>query len=231
MKILIVDSDELSVQKTRAMLLGKKMNVTSVPDWPEASEAMQTYAFDAVLLSMRRDRKAAFDFITGTRLKGIKFPILVLSSDPKSEVRVSALNLGADDFILRPFTTDELVARILAVVRRTHNLMDTTVRIGQLEIDLTSQIARAGGRMIGLTTKEYSVLELLAVRKGRAMSKKHILDQLYGGEDEPNIKVIDVFVCNLRKKLSQALEGRCPVQTVRGRGYLIEAQDDIGMAV
>lgn len=222
MKVLIVEDDGLMAQTIAALLGQRKFNATIVSDGRSALEMMELYPFDAVLLDMRLKRESGLDVLREARRKGITYPILVLSGDMEIQTKVAALGAGADDYVTKPFKIDELSARILAVVRRTNGHINTKVTIGDLVIDLDARTATAHGKMLTLTSKEYDILETLALRKGRTLSKDMLMSQLYGGVDEPSIKIIDVFICKLRKKLSDALDGNCPIQTVWGRGYLMK---------
>ncbi|WFE76290.1 response regulator transcription factor [Roseinatronobacter sp. S2] len=222
MKVLIVEDDGLMAQTIAALLGQRKFNATIVSDGRSALEMMELYPFDAVLLDLRLKRESGLDVLREARRKGISYPILILSGDMEISTKVEALGAGADDYITKPFKIDELSARILAVVRRANGHINTKVTIGDLVIDLDARIVTAHGNMLTLTSKEYDILETLALRKGRTLSKDMLMSQLYGGVDEPSIKIIDVFICKLRKKLSDALDGNCPIQTVWGRGYMIK---------
>ncbi|MGP9789687.1 response regulator transcription factor [Roseinatronobacter sp. NSM] len=226
MKVLIVEDDGLMAQTIAALLGQKKFNATIVSDGRSALEMMTLYPFDAVLLDLRLKQESGLDILREARRKGLTYPILILSGDLEISTKVAALGAGADDYITKPFKIDELSARILAVVRRTNGHINTKVTIGDLVIDLDARTASAQGKLLTLTSKEYDILETLALRKGRTLSKDMLMSQLYGGVDEPSIKIIDVFICKLRKKLCDALDGNCPIQTVWGRGYMMKDPSD-----
>ncbi|MBR3370037.1 MAG: response regulator transcription factor [Rhodobacteraceae bacterium] len=226
MKVLIVEDDGLMAQTIAALLGQKKFNATIVSDGRSALEMMELYPFDAVLLDLRLKQESGLDVLREARRKGLTYPILILSGDMEISTKVAALGAGADDYITKPFKIDELSARILAVVRRTNGHINTKVTIGELVIDLDARTATAQGKLLTLTSKEYDILETLALRKGRTLSKDMLMSQLYGGVDEPSIKIIDVFICKLRKKLCDALDGNCPIQTVWGRGYMMKDPSD-----
>jgi two-component system, cell cycle response regulator CtrA len=147
-------------------------------------------------------------------------PVMVLSGITLPQARVKALSLGADDFIIKPYDKAELLARMQAVVRRSKGFSQPTVRLGRLELNLDSREVTIDGRDIHLTGKEYSILELLVLRKGMVLTKEAFLNHLYGGMDEPEVKIIDVFVCKLRKKLARAGADGI-IGTIWGRGYMI----------
>jgi two-component system, cell cycle response regulator CtrA len=134
---------------------------------------------------------------------------------------VKGLGFGADDYLTKPFHRDELVARIHAIVRRSMGHAQSVVRCADLVVNLDAKRAEIAGRPVALTGKEYGMLELLALRLGSTLTKEMFLNQLYGGMDEPEQKIIDVFICKLRKKLAEASGGRTYIETVWGRGYVL----------
>jgi len=227
MKILVVEDDGLMAQAIAAMLAKEHFNATIVNDGQAALDMMTSYSFDAVLLDMRLKRESGLDVLHKARKKGITVPVLVLSGDAELSTKVTALGAGADDYITKPFKVAELSARISAVVRRNNGHVSEKVQIGNMTLDLTTRTVLAKGAPVALTCKEYDLLEALALRKGRTLDKDTLLSLLYGGRDEPNIKIIDVFICKLRKKLCDALDGVCPIQTVWGRGYILQDPADV----
>ena len=135
--------------------------------------------------------------------------------------KVKGLGFGADDYLTKPFHKEEPVARIHAVVRRTKGHVESVITIGDLDVKLDHETAEVNGAPVHLTSKEYQILEVLALQKGTALTKEMLLNHLYGGMDEPHIKIIDVFICKLRKKLANASGGRNYIETVWGRGYML----------
>jgi two-component system cell cycle response regulator CtrA len=173
-----------------------------------------------VLLDLALPDIEGFEVVRRMRLARNDTPVLILSGITLPQARVKALSLGADDFIIKPYDKAELLARMQAVVRRSKGFSQPTVRLGRLELNLDSREVSIDGRDIHLTGKEYSILELLVLRKGMVLTKEAFLNHLYGGMDEPEVKIIDVFVCKLRKKLARAgAEGI--IGTIWGRGYMI----------
>jgi two-component system cell cycle response regulator CtrA len=155
------------------------------------------------------------------RVSKVKTPILILSGNADMENKVKGLGFGADDYMTKPFHRDELVARIHAIVRRSQGLAQSVVHIGDLVVNLDSKTVEINHVRVRLTGKEYQMLELLSLRKGTTLTKEMFLNQLYGGMDEPEIKIIDVFICKLRKKLADASNGKDYIETVWGRGYVL----------
>ena len=137
------------------------------------------------------------------------------------EDKVRGLGLGADDYMTKPFHKSELVARIHAIVRRSKGHAQSVVQTGDLLVNLDAKTVEVGGARVHLTVKEYQMLELLSLRKGTTLTKEMFLNNLYGGMDEPEIKIIDVFICKLRKKLANASSGKDYIETVWGRGYVL----------
>ena len=152
-------------------------------------------------------------------------PVLVLSGLASIEDKVKGLGFGADDYLTKPFHKDELVARIHAIVRRSKGHAQSTITIGDLVIDLDEKRAAIGGKRVPLTVKEYQMLELLGLRKDSTITKEMFLNHLYGGMDEPDLKIVDVFICKLRKKLASASQGKNYIETIWGRGYVIRGEE------
>ena len=164
---------------------------------------------------------SGYEVVRALRLAKVKTPILILSGLAGTEDKVKGLGLGADDYLTKPFHRDEVVARIHAIVRRSRGHAQSVVTIGDLVVNLDEKSVEAGGARVHLTGKEYRILEILALRKGTTLSKEMFLNHLYGGMDEPELKIIDVFICKLRKKLANASGGRDYIETVWGRGYML----------
>jgi two-component system cell cycle response regulator CtrA len=200
------------------MLLGAHdFNVYSTDDAEEAVDLARMYDYDLLLLG---DVVNAHAVLTKLRAVKIAVPILRLAAD--MQVAVVSLNAGADDVVSRPFLPAELVARIHAIVRRSKGHAQSLIQVRDLVVNLDTKTVSVAGRPVHLTGKEYAMLELMALRKGSLITKEMFLNHLYGGMDEPEIKIIDVFICKLRKKLFAATEGRDGyVDTVWGRGYVL----------
>lgn len=220
MKILVVEDNGLMAQMITAALVRKRFNVTAVNDGASAIEMAQSYDFDAIILDLRLNGQSGLDILAHARRLGLDVPVLILSGDLETETKVAALAAGADDYLTKPFKADELTARLTAIIRRSNGHSQSRICIDRLQILLDSKEVRVDEQPLALTVKEYEVLETLALRKGMAVTKEMILTKLYGGRDEPDAKIIDVFVCKLRKKLAVAL-GENVIRTVWGRGYMI----------
>jgi len=153
-------------------------------------------------------------------------PVLILSGLSRPQAKVKGLGMGADDYITKPFDKAELLARIQAIVRRSKGFSQPSLRVGPLELNLDSREVKLRGKEIHLTGKKYAILELLMLRNGMVLTKEAFLNHLYGGIDEPEMKIIDVFICKLRKKLAVAGAGDM-ITTVWGRGYLVRESSSL----
>ena len=174
-----------------------------------------------ILLDLNLPDMSGYDVLKQLRVSKIKTPILILSGLAGIEDKVKGLGVGADDYMTKPFHKDELVARIHAIVRRSKGHAQSVIQTGDLVVNLDTKTVEVGGQRVHLTGKEYQMLELLSLRKGTTLTKEMFLNHLYGGMDEPELKIIDVFICKLRKKLANASEGRNFIETVWGRGYVL----------
>lgn len=149
-----------------------------------------------------------------------------MSGLSEPDKKVKGLGYGADDYLTKPFDKAELLARIQAVVRRSKGHSNSVIRTGDVEVNLDNQTVSVKGKALHLTGKEYGIMELLSLRKGSTLNKDQFLNHLYGGIDEPELKIIDVFICKLRKKLEKASGGKNYIETVWGRGYVLRDPDE-----
>ena len=161
-----------------------------------------------------------YDVIRRLRNGRIETPILMLSGVTELDSKIKSLGYGADDYLTKPFDKRELMARIQAIVRRSKGHSDSIIRTGKLAVNLDARTVEVESKPLHLTGKEYGILELLSLRKGTTLTKEMFLNHLYGGMDEPEVKIIDVFICKLRKKLQQATDQNY-IETVWGRGYVL----------
>ena len=157
----------------------------------------------------------------------VETPVLILSGLVEAENKVKGLGTGADDYLTKPFDKNELIARINAIVRRSKGHSDSVIHTGQLSVNLDAHTVEVESRSVHLTGKEYGILELLSLRKGTTLTKEMFLNHLYNGIDEPELKIIDVFVCKLRKKLAKATStSEHYIHTVWGRGYVLREPEE-----
>ena len=169
---------------------------------------------------------SGYDVLRTLRVSKVKTPILILSGLAGIEDKVKGLGFGADDYMTKPFHKDELIARIHAIVRRSKGHAQSVIHTGDLTVNLDTKTVEVHNQRVHLTSKEYQMLELLSLRKGTTLTKEMFLNHLYGGMDEPELKIIDVFICKLRKKLAMACEGENYIETVWGRGYVLRDPED-----
>ena len=224
MRALLVE-DEITAAKAVALMLRSGGAVVDTADTgEEALELVRHYDYDIVVLDLMLPDMDGFEVVRRIRTGRFDVPVLILSGLSRPQAKVKGLGLGADDFITKPFDKAELLARIQAVVRRSKGYSQPTLRIGPLQLNLDSREVLVSGRPVHLTGKEYAILELLVLRKGMVLTKETFLNHLYGGMDEPEMKIIDVFICKLRKKLAQAGADHL-IGTIWGRGYMLREPD------
>ena len=208
------------------MLRSERINAYTTDLGEEGIDLGKLYDYDIIILDLQLPDMSGFEVLKSLRLAKVQTPILILSGNAIVEAKVKALGFGADDYMTKPFHKDELVARILAVVRRSKGHSQSIITTGKLNVNLDTKTLEVGGSRVHLTAKEYQMVELLAIRKGSTLTKEMFLNHLYGGMDEPEMKIIDVFICKLRKKLRLACDGEDYIETVWGRGYVMRDPDD-----
>ncbi len=187
----------------------------------EGLNAVKLYAYDAILLDLMLPDVEGLEVLRRLRADRVAAPVLILSGLDDVAIKIRGLNSGADDYLIKPFDNRELLARIQAILRRFKGYADTVIRTGDLAVNLDTLTVEINGKRVNVTPKEHQILELLSQRKGMVLSKQAILGHLYGGMDEPETKIVDVFVCKLRKKLFLASGGRNYIETVWGCGYVL----------
>lgn len=220
MRILLIEPDAAVAQSIELMLKSESFNVYTTDQGAEGVDLGRLYDYDCILLADTPDLTDC-EMIKSLRVAKVKSSIIVLSRSARIGDIVFALGIGADDYLTKPFHKDELVARIHAIVRRAKGHAQSSIITGRLTVNIDTRTATIDGERIPLTGKEYQMIELLSLRKGVTLSKEMFLNHLYGGRDEPELKIIDVFVCKIRKKLSAATEGDGIIETIWGRGYVL----------
>ncbi len=220
MRVLLVEDDR-TASRAIAMVLRTGGTVVDQADTgEEALELVRRYDYDFVVLDLMLPDMEGYEVVRRMRASRIEVPVMILSGLTRAQAKVKALGAGADDFVCKPFDNTELLARMQAIVRRSKGFSQSTLRVGPLSLNLESHEVFVSGVQVNLTGKEYAILELLVMRKGMVLTKEMFLNHLYGGMDEPEMKIIDVFICKLRKKLAQAGADHV-IGTVWGRGYMI----------
>lgn len=226
MRVLIVKSALAAARGLQATLSSAKIGTELATDGEEALELLSSYAFSLVLLELDLPGISGLDVVRRMRLRRDATPVLMFAANASSITKARALNLGADDVISGLYDNHELVARIQAIIRRSGGFASSQIRIGSLSVDLGTRDVWVDGVAVRLTEKEFQVLEALVLKKGHVLTKDHFLNYLYGGMDEPDAKIIDVFICKLRKKLANA-GGDNLISTVWGRGYVIREPETL----
>ena len=221
MRILLVEDDPMTSKSIEMMLASANLNVYATDLGEEGIDLAKLYDYDLILLDINLPDMNGHEVLRQLRLAKIDTPILILSGMDDTENKIKGFGFGADDYMTKPFHREELVARIHAIVRRSKGHAQSLISTGNVVVNLDAKTVEANGRPVHLTGKEYQMFELLSLRKGTTLTKEMFLNHLYGGMDEPELKIIDVFICKLRKKLSNALEGENYIETVWGRGYVL----------
>ena len=228
MRVLLVEDDPTTSKRIELMLTHANLNVYSTDLGEEGIDLAKLYDYDLILLDLNLPDMNGHEVLRQLRHARIDTPILILSGDDDTETKLKGFGQGADDYLTKPFHREELVARIHAIIRRSKGHAQSIIKTGRIAVDLDAKTVDVGGNTVHLTGKEYQMLELLSLRKGTTLTKEMFLKHLYGGMDEPELKIIDVFICKLRKKLGEATDGDNYIETVWGRGYVL--RDPVPMA-
>ena len=221
MRILLVEDDPTTSKSIELMLGHANLNVYTTDLGEEGIDLAKLYDYDLILLDINLPDITGHEVLRQLRVARIETPILILSGDDDTQSKIKSFGFGADDYMTKPFHRDELVARIHAIIRRSKGHSQSMIKTGLVSVNLDAKTVDVDGKSVHLTGKEYQMLELLSLRKGSTLTKEMFLNHLYGGMDEPELKIIDVFICKLRKKLSEATGGKNYIETVWGRGYVL----------
>jgi two-component system, cell cycle response regulator CtrA len=230
MRVLLVEDDSPTAQSIELTLKSESFNVYTTDLGEEGVDLGKLYDYDIILLDLNLPDMSGFEVLRSLRVSKVKTPILILSGLAGIEDKVKGLDFGADDYMTKPFHRDELVARIHSIARRSKGHAESVVQTGDLVVNLDAKTVHINQVRVHLTVKEYRMLEFLSLRKGTTLTKEMFLNQLYGGMDEPEIKIIDVFMCKIRKKLANASNGKGYIETVWGRGYLLREPREAAVA-
>ena len=225
MRVLLIEDDSATAQSIELMLKSESFNVYTTDLGEEGIDLGKIYDYDIILLDLNLPDMSGFEVLRSLRVSKVRSPILILSGLACIEDKIKGLGFGADDYMTKPFHKDELVARIHAIVRRSKGHAQSVINIDDLCVNLDTKMVEINGARVYLTGKEYQMLELLSLRKDRTLTKEMFLSHLYGGLDEPEMKIIDVFICKLRKKLANASGGKDYIETVWGRGYVMREHE------
>ena len=225
MRVLLVEDDPTTSKSIEMMLTHANLNVYTTDLGEEGIDLAKLYDYDLILLDLGLPDMHGHEVLRQLRLARVETPILILSGSDDTENKIKGFGFGADDYLTKPFHREELVARIHAIIRRSKGHSQSVIRTGKINVNLDAKTVDVGGKGVHLTGKDYQMLELLSLRKGTTLTKEMFLNHLYGGMDEPELKIIDVFICKLRKKLVTATDGDNYIETVWGRGYVLRDPD------
>lgn len=226
MRVLLIEDDPATAKSIDLMLKSEGFIVDTTDLGEDGLEIGKLYDYDIILLDLLLPDMDGYEVLKRLRASKVSTPILILSGLTELENKIKGLGIGADDYLTKPFDKLELIARIQAIVRRSQGHSQSEITTGKVKVNLDARTVEVNGKPLHLTGKEYGILELLSLRKGTTLTKEMFLNHLYGGMDEPEVKIIDVFICKLRKKLQTAADGDNYIETVWGRGYVLRDPEE-----
>ena len=222
MRILIIEDDRRMSRSIELILKRAGLEYETAGTGEDGIEFARICDYDAILLDLALPGLDGYEVLRCLRGARIATPVIILTGNKKTEAKVLGLGLGADDYVTKPFQSTELLARVYALVRRSNGQAQSTIKTGSMSIDLAARTVEVSGNRVALTGKEYGILEMLSLRKGMTLTKEMFATHLYSGRGEPQLTIIDVFICKLRKKLSAAGSGASGcIETVWGQGYAL----------
>jgi two-component system cell cycle response regulator CtrA len=227
MRVLLVEDDANTAQSIELILKSEGYIVDTTDLGEDGLEIGKLYDYDIIILDLMLPDIDGYEVLRRLRSSRVNTPILILSGLSELDNKIKGLGFGADDYLTKPFDRRELLARIQAIVRRSKGHSESVIKTGKLTVNLDTRTVEVETNPLHLTGKEYGILELLSLRKGTTLTKEMFLNHLYGGMDEPELKIIDVFICKLRKKLDAASGGQNYIETVWGRGYVLREPEEI----
>lgn len=221
MKILLVEDDPTLGEAVVLAVRQAGFTIDWTRDGIQAESALKGFVYDAMLLDLGLPRREGLEVLRNLRKGGATLPVMILTARDTVEDRVRGLDTGADDYLLKPFSLDELLARLRALLRRAHGVADSQIRMGQLCFDSIKRQASVGDIALVLSAREVEVLEILLNHAGRVTAKEAIADRLAGWDDGVGDNAVEVYIHRLRRKL----EGTgVVIRTLRGLGYLLETK-------
>ena len=221
MKVLVVEDNEPLRKAITQRLRESGFAVDETGDGPEGLWLATENKYTVAILDLMLPGLDGLDLLKKMRKTNEETSVLIITARDQVGDRVSGLDAGADDYLVKPFALEELLARVRALTRRKHSVKNPILKVGDLEIDTRRRSASRGGREIDLTAREYSLLELLALRSGEVVSRAEIWEQLYDFNQDPESNVVDVFIAYLRRKIETEDKPKL-IHTRRGMGYILE---------
>lgn len=221
MKVLLIEDEYVTRHSIELVLRDEDIYVDSAGEGEEGIDFARHFDYDAIILDLNLPDISGFEVLKSLRRAGIGTPVIILSGSASIDSKVKALNHGADDYMTKPFSNDELVGRVRALVRRSKGYSDSRISFGPMTLDLVAKTVEADGRRVKLSGKEYQILELLSLRRGVAVSKETLISHIYSDGEGPDSPTIGLFMYRLRKKLAAASGGEQYIETVRDQGYLM----------
>lgn len=221
MRGLLIEDDSAARFGIELVLRADAMCVDSTDRGDDGIETARHYDYDVIVLDLRLPDMTGFEVVRSLRSAKIRTPVIVLSGSAMLEDKIKALRAGADDYLSKPFSAEELTARLRMLVRRSRGHGDPRINFGPMTLDLAAKTVEAAGRRIALSATEYRILELLSLRRGTVVSKEMLIDHIYGDGEGPDSKAMEVFMHRLRRKLAAACRGSDLIETIRDRGYMV----------
>ncbi len=230
MRVLMIEDDGTYAKTLGLILRQEGYEFEHARDGEDGIALAREYGYNIILLDLGLKDMEGHAVLKQLRDKRVATPVLILTGRDGIDEKIKALGFGADDYVMKDVDRRELVARIQAIIRRSSGHSDNSVDIGALSVDLGARMASVSGQAIHLTTKEYAVLELLALRRGNTISKEALVNHIYSGLDEPDPKIVDVFICRIRRKIAEQAGGLNYIETAWGRGYRLRepVANDVG---
>lgn len=227
MRILIVDDEPQLLEQLRHVLEDQRYLIETARDGEEALDKIFDAPFDLIILDIMMPKIDGLSFLKEARQAGIKTPVLILTAKGDVDDRVKGLDLGADDYLAKPFSAAELLARVRALLRRSAHQVDPVLQVGNVRLNTISREVTHEGRPVELTPKEFSIFEFLLYNKNRAVSRFNLAEHVWGDDFDPFTmsNFIDVHIKNLRQKIGDTGSGRL-IRTIRGVGFIIQDGDE-----
>lgn len=220
MQVLVVEDDAALRAMVSKRLRSQGYNVVACADGLNAADQMEAVEFDCIVLDIMLPGKDGLSLVRELRARGCATPVLLLTARDSIEDRVSGLDAGADDYVVKPFSFDELDARVRALLRRGTAEKSPVLRVADLELDTVRHIVRRSGKAIDLTSKEYALLEYLLRNQDHVLSREQIINHVWDYDFEGDSNIVDVYIRYLRRKMDRGYETAL-IHTVRGTGYVL----------